>query len=404
MENHDIANTDWKKISPDALSYLFIERDIEGWKAYSKFVGINDIFPVNSVGIVTSRDDFVIDTDKRNLENRIRIFINSSDGDNFIKQAFELKENERWKVSNAQKELRKVSNWEDYVHEIIYRPFDKRWIFYHTSVIERPRIEVMSHLSNDNIALICSKRSRQLSLGYMFVTDEYTDFHILDNTGDSTYVFPLYRYHKTLSPRLWNSEDKQGIIDLGDIKEVNISHKFLTSLEAKLGKGLRAEEFFNYVYAILYSSVYRQKYQVFFKSDFPKIPFTSNYELFQHLAILGEQLVELHLLKSKLLDNPLSRYEGKGDDIVEKRHHEPELKRVYINTSQYFDKVEPEVWNYYIGGYQVLDKWLKDHEGRTLSLEDQTHYRKVILALSETIEIQKKIDRLYPEVEKKLNE
>ncbi|MBU0569813.1 DNA methyltransferase, partial [Patescibacteria group bacterium] len=135
---------------------------------------------------------------------------------------------------------------------------------------------------------------------------------------------------------------------------------------------------------------------------FPRIPFTSDHKTFQDMSILGEQLVEFHLLKSKLLDNPISKYEGKGDDSVEKRDYHEDSNRLYINDSQYFDKVASEVWNYFIGGYQVPDKWLKDRKGRSLSLDDQLHYRKVITALAETIEIQKRIDKLYPKVEKTL--
>ena len=138
------------------------------------------------------------------------------------------------------------------------------------------------------------------------------------------------------------------------------------------------------------------------KSDFPKIPFTNNYQTFQYLATLGEQLVELHLLKSKSLDEPLSRYEGRGENRVEKRDYREKMKSVFINDSQYFTGVVPGVWNYHIGGYQVLDKWLKDRIGRVLSLDDQTHFRKIIAALTETIDIQNRIDKFYPEVEKSL--
>ena len=158
-----------------------------------------------------------------------------------------------------------------------------------------------------------------------------------------------------------------------------------------------------YIYAILYSNIYREKYQEFLKSDFPRIPFTNDYKTFQRLAILGEQLVEFHLLKSKLLENPLARYEGSGNNRVEKRDYREKSNSVYINDSQYFDKIAPKVWNYYIGGYQVLDKWLKDRKGRVLSLEDQLHFRKMITALSQTIDIQKRIDKFYPNVEKFLS-
>lgn len=398
LDNNDIETTGWEEITPDSPSYLFVNRDDEGWNKYKDFVDINDIFPINSVGIVTSRDDFVIDFDKRSLENKFRTFIYSNDSDEFIKRAFNLKENMSWKVAKARTELRKVTDWESYIHKILYRPFDERWIFYHPTVIERSRAEVMYHMLKPNLALITAKRNRLDRVDSFLVSDILVETKCGESTIQS-YTFPLYRYHKTMSPRLWNSQDEQGVIDLGDVKEVNIAPRLFANLEAQFGKGLRAEEVLGYIYAILYSNIYREKYQEFLKSDFPRIPFTNDYQTFQNLAILGEQLVDLHLLKSKLLDNPISRYEGQGNNKVEKRDYHNDSRRLYINESQYFDKINPEVWNYYIGGYQVLDKWLKDRIGRILSLEDQLHFRKVITALTQTIDIQKRIDKFYLEIE-----
>lgn len=401
LESNDIKTTKWQEINPETPSYLFINRDEEGWEKYKDFVSINEIFPVNSVGIVTSRDDFVIDFDKRTLENRIRIFIHSNDSDDLIKQGFGLRESKSWKVAEARVELRKDSNWENHIKKILYRPFDERWIFYHPAVIERSRPEVMQHLLFDNLALVTCRQVTGELFTHILVSETLTDDSYVSNKSrERGYVFPLYRYHKTLSPRLWDYQDEQGIIDMGDIKEINIAPRILANLEVGFGKGFRAEEFFYYVYAILYSNIYREKYQEFLKSDFPRIPFTSDYKTFQHLAVLGEQLVELHLMKTKLLDNPISKYEGKGDDRVEKRDYHEDSKRLYINESQFFDNVAPEVWNYYIGGYQVLDKWLKDRNGRVLSTDDQLHFRKIITALNQTIEIQERIDKLYLEVEK----
>ena len=399
LENNDIETTNWDKISPETPTYLFTKRNERGWKGYSNFVSISEIFPVNSVGIVTSRDEFVIDFDKRTLENRIRTFINSNDTDDLIRQGFGLKDSKSWNVSDARAELRKVSDWENYIKKILYRPFDERWIFYHPAVIERSRKEVMYHMLQPNLALITAKRNRLDHVDSFLVSDQLVETKCGESTIQS-YTFPLYRYHKTLSPRLWDSQDKQGIIDLGDIKEVNIIPQQFADFEAQFGKRLRAEEILYYIYAILYSNIYRKRYQEFLKSDFPRIPFTNDYQIFQHLAVLGEQLVELHLLKSKILDTPLTHYEGHGDDIVEKPDYHLDDKRLYINNVQYFDKISPEIWNYFIGGYQVLDKWLKDRKGRILSLEDQLHFRKVITALTQTIDIQKRIDKFYPEVEK----
>ena len=160
------------------------------------------------------------------------------------------------------------------------------------------------------------------------------------------------------------------------------------------------EEVFSYVYAVLYAPTYRTKYAEFLRTDFPRVPFTRNQELFARAAHLGKRLVDLHLLKSPELEPPIARFQGTGDARVEKPRYSDDERRVYINAEQYFEGIEPEVFAYQIGGYQVLDKWLKDRKSRILSLDDITHYCHVVTALAKTIEIQNEIDPVYVELEK----
>jgi len=135
------------------------------------------------------------------------------------------------------------------------------------------------------------------------------------------------------------------------------------------------------------------------KIDFPRVPFTSNYQLFQQTAEIGEKVASLHLLKGSDLDQPISKYSGSGEDNkIEKPNYKEAEKRVYINKQKFFDNIEPEVWNYMIGGYQVLHKYLKDRKGR--QMDDPRHYCRIVTALSKTIEYQKKIDEIYEEIEK----
>ena len=136
------------------------------------------------------------------------------------------------------------------------------------------------------------------------------------------------------------------------------------------------EEIFFYIYAVLYSNIYRTKYADFLRIDFPRIPFTKNYEIFSKMADSGKRLVELHLLSSKELELPSAKFEGKGENLVQKVRYEGE--RVFINNEQYFDGMKPQVLNYKIGGYQVCDKWLKDRKGRILSLVELKHYCRIV--------------------------
>ena len=153
-----------------------------------------------------------------------------------------------------------------------------------------------------------------------------------------------------------------------------------------------------YCYAILYSNIYREKYAAFLKIDFPRIPFTNDYKLFLQSAKLGEDLANLHLLKHKDLNYPETKYFGKGDsDKIEKPIYNIEEHRVYINESRYFDNVSNNVWDYQIGGYRVMEKYLKDRRGR--EMDDPAHYCKIAAAISKTIEVQKEIDALFADIE-----
>ena len=166
------------------------------------------------------------------------------------------------------------------------------------------------------------------------------------------------------------------------------------------------EAIFHYVYAVLYTPAYRTKYAEFLKMDFPRIPFTSDAKLFKKLSALGEKLVALHLLQSPDLNPPACRFEGDGNNRVEKTglRYADDEERVYINAAQHFAPVPAAVWAYQIGGYQVCEKWLKDRQERHLELNDITAYCRAVTALGRTMALQRQIDGLYAGVEKEIIE
>jgi predicted helicase len=182
------------------------------------------------------------------------------------------------------------------------------------------------------------------------------------------------------------------------VKKPNLSSALVGKLTKEYKKTPSPEQIFFYIYAIFYSNTYRTKYAEFLKIDFPRVPFTIDYKLFNKMSEYGNKLVDLHLLKSTGLDSSVVRLQGKGENRIEKIRHEK--SRVFINKEQYFENVVPQVWEYQIGGYQVCDKWLKDRKGRKLSLDDIKQYCRIVTSLQKTIEIQKAIDKIYPEVEK----
>jgi predicted helicase len=163
-------------------------------------------------------------------------------------------------------------------------------------------------------------------------------------------------------------------------------------------KGFGSKDIFYYIYAIFYSNIYRTKYAEFLKMDFPRVPFTKNYNLFIQIGKLGKQLADLHLLKSKELDKAISKLSNDGNCKVEKPKYEDD--KVWINKEQFFDGISEEVWLYQIGGYQVCEKWLKDRKERILTGDEMQTYCKIVTALSKTIELQNEIDKYYESVEK----
>jgi predicted helicase len=167
----------------------------------------------------------------------------------------------------------------------------------------------------------------------------------------------------------------------------------------------------DYIYAVLHSPTYREKYKEFLKIDFPRVPYPKNVNTFWHLVKLGGEIRQIHLLESEVVNNYITQYPVDGDNVVTKIKFDGsnEMKdddtialvdpieptgRVYINDTQYFDAVPIEAWEFYIGGYQPAQKWLKDRKGRALEFEDILHYQKIIVALYETNRLMKEIDKI----------
>ena len=192
---------------------------------------------------------------------------------------------------------------------------------------------------------------------------------------------------------IYSSKDRTPNIDKAVYENLNKTYK----------KSLTPEEIIYYIYAVFHSNIYREKYAAFLKIDFPRVPFTSEYKVFKQFANLGEQLVDLHLMKSEQLNKPIAKYQGSGDnDKVEKIVYSEEEQRIYINKEKFFDNISAELWNYQIGGYQVLQKYLKDRKDRIM--DDPRYYCRIVTAIDKTIIIQKQIDQIYNEVERGLIE
>ncbi len=393
----DIHSTKWKELKPQEPFFFFDEKDFSLQGTYDKFVSVTKVFNVFSSGIKTNRDHFLTDFNLKVLERRIASMRDSRLDDELFSATYHLKDGSYWNTSREREKVRSNDNWQNQFYKFAYRPFDTRWIYYQPNLIEIRRggasKDVMHHFFNDNLGLIAARNSKSSIVNHFYCCNTLMEMKCGESTIQS-YIFPLFTYA---------TKEKKGLFYAqGDTKEPNINLAIRKSLTHASKKEINPEEIFYYIYGVLYSEIYRHKYAEFLKIDFPRVPFTTNYALFKKIAEYGKRLVDLHLLKSPELDSPIARFQGKGDNSVEKPKYDDEAGHVYINNNQFFEGISPEIWSYQIGGYQVCDKWLKDRKERVLSLDEIQTYCRIVTAIHKTIEIQKAIDEVYEEVEQEV--
>ncbi|NLB65538.1 MAG: N-6 DNA methylase [Lentisphaerae bacterium] len=402
LHNHACQSTPWTELRPSSPFHLFVPQDDTLGSLYRKFPGTPDIFPVNSVGIVTARDSLTIHWTPEDIWRTATVF--SKMEPELARKGFKLgKDAQDWKVTLAQKDLNDSGPAREKVVPILYRPFDTRHTYYtgrSRGFICRPRSEVMSHmLAGKNLALATT---RNTEIGgdfrHAFCTSGLIQHHSV-SLKEVNYLFPLYLYPSADRDDLFAQQAPSE-------RTPNLNPAIVKALAEAYGDPPMPEAIFHYIYAVLYAPTYRAKYAEFLKMDFPRIPFTADADLFEKMAGLGEQLVGLHLLNSPALDPPDCRFEGDGDNRVEKDRntglrYDAAEERVYINDVQHFAPVPEAVWTYQIGGYQVCEKWLKDRRTRKLTLDEIRAYCRIVTALGKTIALQDEIDETYAEVEER---
>jgi predicted helicase len=392
LSTHDVNSTDWKEIEPQKPFSLFIPQDNEFLQEYEKEYSIKDIFGLSNAGMVTARDALTIHNSKDDILKTIVDFSQLSVEEAQTK--YKLCDDTRdWKIHLAQKDLKKSGLSETKITKILYRPFDILYTYY-TGTCKgfhsMPRTEVMQHmLLGDNLGLITVRQVAEGIFSHALVTESIIDNRLTLSNKGYAQLFPLYLYPDTDNPQQSTTEEKL---------RPNFSDEFLTEITNKLGCTPTPEAIFYYIYAIFHSPTYRTRYAEFLKIDFPRVPLTSDDQLFRKLGEYGEELVALHLMKSPKLDQHLTQIIDKGGEfVVDAGHPKYSDGEVIINKKgDRFTGVPESVWNFYVGGYQVCHKWLKDRKSRQLSPEDLNHYQKIIVALSETMQIMNAIDAAIP--------
>ena len=397
---NDTATTEWQALSPKPPLRLFVPRDDSLYEEYEAGAPISDIFPVNSVGIVTARDKLAI---QWTAEDMGRIVEDFSERDSEEARAFYGlgKDARDWQVQLAQKDVRRHDGR---VRPVLYRPFDRRFTYYtgkSRGFICRPRPAVMRHmLAGENLGLISCRQQSQAGVewGYCSATRSIIESCAISNkTKEINYLFPLYLY------------PPETLANAVNTRKPNLDPKFTREFGAEVGLDFTPEgtgdldttfgpeDVFHYLYAVLHSPEYRRRYADFLKSDFPRVPLPAHRALFSALILPGARLVSLHLMAAD--DRRATpAFPNSGSNQVDKVHYVPPSSGlpgcVWINREQYFESVEPAIWAFTIGGYCPAEKWLKDRKGRTLSEDDIDHYRKIVAALAETRRLMAEIDEI----------
>ena len=386
LSHTDVQTTTWTELTPDSPFYHFVPRHDQHIEEYETGWELTDIFQASSIGIITARDKLTIHSTPEAVRATVTDFVSLSESE--ARQQYRLPRDRRdWRIRLAQEDLQNHPEAEQHIVPINYRPFDLRYTYYtgqSRGFHCMPRPAIMQHLLiGENLALCTHRIIRSATTWqHIFVTNRITDGNCVSNRDGPTHVFPLYLYP--------NPEE----LGLATERSLNFKPTFLTALSEtlqlpqtapfNLPEGVSPEDILAYIYAILSSPTYRQRYYDFLKYDFPRIPLPEDIDQFRTLAALGQRLIDWHLLKDVQIP-AVHRFEGEGDGVVGKARYLD--GRVWINPTQYFTDVPEDVWEYEIGAYQVCEKWLKDRRGEVLRHEDVRQYRAILVAIAETLQL-----------------
>ncbi|EOH7809569.1 TPA: N-6 DNA methylase [Campylobacter jejuni] len=365
LYENDLNSIKWTLVKNNDPFYLFLPQNNDLLEEYNKGISVKDIFMLSSVGIVSAKDSILISTNTEKLKQQIHDYYNEFDKKN--------------------------------IKEIAYRPFDTQKIYYDIKKVERPRIETMEHfLENENIGLMIGRQFSAIGsdiFDIVFCTDKITDLNFYRRGGEQ--IFPLYLYPTTRSKKFLKKENPNFNEENFTSKIENFKESFRAFIDELYKEKFSPQNILGYIYAVLFHKIYREKYFDFLKIDFPKIPFTKDKNTFKNLSKLGLKLINLHLLKNDELDFNVG--EALFKDIknknfkIQKIKYNKDTKELFINESLYFNKVSPEIYEFKIGGYAVLDKYLKSHKEEDI---DHKHFTLIIQTLDETLKIQDEISKI----------
>ena len=390
LSENDIHTTQWRELSPMSPNYFLVPKEGTYREEYESGISVKDIFPVNSVSISSGRDDLTIHYTREDVLQAVRQFRTLSVDETC--QQLGLAEKT---VARIQRDLNEPPVLGDtlspdttrHTVPICYRPFDTRFTYYtgrSGGFLDRPRRDVMQHFfATSNVGLITARHNPQASRWcHAFVSNNMLAI------SNHYYFFPLYRYPD-------GSEAPEPNFAAGFAEKLaqHLDMRFIGCGCGDLRETFGAEDVLHYLYAVLYAPTYRERYAEFLKTDFPRIAFTRQPNLFRRLCEFGKRLVHCHILSSEgTVHKNEPRFEVAGSNVVGQVRYDNSDERVWINKHQYFEGVAPEVWEFQIGAYPPAQSWLKVRKGRILQPMDIRHYQAICQALRETLSVMTEIE------------
>lgn len=384
LETKSFSDIKWKELKVDPEYKFFIPKDFSGRSVYDSYVSLTNIFQLYSTGVGTGRDSVFVDFSDERLREIGKNLGDKRKTNSEIFSAYPLKDTASWNISNRRKDFQ----YDDKkVVEYAYRPFDNRWVIY-DPIIRRDQRKVLANMLKTNLSLIVCQQNSSGKFNHAFCTDKLSDESLVSNrTTERGFVFPTYLHSEVLGQAEQNLNLKPEFLSWFSSKYgVNIANG-----EAEKGE-IDAFELQGYIYACLNAKWFRDTFSEFHKIDFPKIPFVDSLATFKKISKAGCTLIDTQVGKLKFESK--CSYVGSGDNIIQKCSFDPKRKMLWFNTDQAIQGVDAEVWDYEIGSYQVLDKWLKDRRGLELKLKEKKELIQIIERISKSLNVIDSINSL----------